>query len=91
MIILLLTIFSKAIEIYLFVLIAYALLSWFPGAYQTKVGEWIIKLARPYLSLFDRLNLSVGPMDFTVLVAIIALQLSSQAIVMIIGRLLVAF
>lgn len=67
-------------EIYSFVLVAYALMSWFPGAYDTTIGQWIIKLARPYLNLFRRLNLSFGMIDFTILVAIIALNLSTQAL-----------
>ncbi|THB61024.1 YggT family protein [Vagococcus silagei] len=75
-----LSLFLYIVRIYSFVLIAYALLSWFPGAYQTKIGEWIINLSRPYLSLFDRLNLSFGPIDFTIIVAIFALNIFSEVI-----------
>lgn len=69
---------SKVVDVYTFVLVAYALLSWFPGAYQTKLGQLIIKLSRPYLSLFDRFNLSFGPIDFTIIVAIFLLNVVSQ-------------
>ena len=69
---------SKVVDVYTFVLVAYALLSWFPGAYQTKLGQLIIKLSRPYLSLFDRFNLSFGPIDFTIIVAIFLLNIVSQ-------------
>lgn len=79
---------SRAVELYSFLLIAYALLSWFPGAYDTKLGELIIKLTRPYLSLFDRFNLSVGPIDFTIIVAIFALNIVSQTLLQVLARMI---
>lgn len=69
---------DRVVNVYTFVLVAYALLSWFPGAYQTKLGQLIIKISRPYLSLFDRFNLSFGPIDFTIIVAIFLLNIVSQ-------------
>lgn len=65
---------QNAITAYTLVLIAYALLSWFPGAYQTPFGRWLEKLSLPYLKLFYPLNLRIGMMDFTVLVAILVLR-----------------
>ncbi|MGX6970586.1 YggT family protein [Vagococcus bubulae] len=79
---------SKAITIYTYVLVIYALLSWFPGAYDSKIGQFIIRISRPYLSMFDRLNLSVGPIDFTIIVAIFVLQLAGQGLILILARLI---
>lgn len=79
---------SKAIEIYTYVLVIYALLSWFPGAYESKIGQFIIKISRPYLSIFDRLPLSIGPIDFTIVVAIFVLQLAGRGLIIILVRLL---
>ncbi|HCM89347.1 MULTISPECIES: YggT family protein [Vagococcus] len=87
----LLMIFLKAVEIYSFVLIAYALLSWFPGAYESKIGQFIIKISRPYLSLFDRLPLSFGPIDFTIIVAVIALQLVSNGLAKLVTQLVFGY
>ncbi|WP_257702578.1 YggT family protein [Vagococcus luciliae] len=78
---------SKAITIYTYVLVIYALLSWFPGAYDSKIGQFIIRISRPYLSMFDRLNLSIGPIDFTIIVAIFVLQLAGQGLILILARL----
>ncbi|BCA85319.1 cell division protein YlmG [Enterococcus saigonensis] len=58
----------------------YALLSWFPGGYQSSIGRFLRKICEPYLSLFDRLNLSIGPIDLTIAVAIIVLNLASQGL-----------
>lgn len=74
----LLNLFLKIINLYSFVLVAYALLSWFPGAYESKLGQFIIKVSRPYLSIFDRFNLSVGPIDFTIIVALFVLNIVSK-------------
>lgn len=58
----------------------YALLSWFPGGYQSAIGRFLSKICEPYLSLFDRLNLTIGPIDLTIAVAIIVLNLASQGL-----------
>lgn len=67
-------VFSKVIDVYTLILLAYALLSWFPGAYQTKIGQWIIRLADPYIAIFRRLNLQFGMIDLSVMAALISLQ-----------------
>lgn len=87
----LLILFMKVVQIYSFVLVAYALMSWFPGAYESKLGQFIIKISRPYLSLFDRFNLSFGPIDFTIIVAIFVLNFASEVIVKFIGGVFLGF
>ncbi|MET3558318.1 YggT family protein [Streptococcus rupicaprae] len=67
-------VFTKVLYVYSFILVAYALLSWFPGAYQTKLGQFIIRLADPYVTVFRRLNLHIGMVDFSVMAAILSLQ-----------------
>lgn len=67
-------VFSRVLYVYSFILVAYAMLSWFPGAYQTKVGQFIIRLADPYVTVFRRLNLRIGMIDFSVMAAILSLQ-----------------
>ncbi|MEG0255796.1 MAG: YggT family protein [Vagococcus sp.] len=84
----LLNLFLRGVQLYSFVLVAYALMSWFPGAYDTKVGQFIIKISRPYLSLFDRFNLSIGPIDFTIIVALFVLNFASEGLAMFLNRIL---
>lgn len=79
---------SNLIYAYSLVLAAYALLSWFPGAYQTAFGRLIIRLAEPYVNLFRRFPLRFGGLDFTVLVAILALNLLNRVFFMAVGLLL---
>lgn len=66
----------------------YALLSWFPGGYQSTFGRFLSKVCEPYLSLFDRVNLSIGGIDFTIAVAVIVLQLASQGLTVIVTSIL---
>ncbi|MGX7129421.1 YggT family protein [Enterococcus wangshanyuanii] len=67
----------KAVQIYSGLLIIYALLSWFPGAYESTFGRLIARICEPYLSLFDRLNLRIGMIGFNVMIAIIVLNLAA--------------
>jgi YggT family protein len=87
----LLNLFLKVVSLYSFILMAYALMSWFPGAYDTKIGQFIIKISRPYLSLFDRFNLSFGPIDFTIIVAILVLNFASHGLAKLVLRIFFGF
>lgn len=80
---------SKAIYLYTVLLVIYALLSWFPGGYQSSFGRFLAKICEPYLGLFDHLNLSFGPVNFNIAFAIIVLQLASQALILILNRIAV--
>ncbi|XJS09934.1 YggT family protein [Aerococcaceae bacterium WGS1372] len=59
---------------YSIVLVIYALMSWLPGARESGLGQFINKLARPYLDIFDRYIPSIGGISFNVIIAIFVLQ-----------------
>ena len=69
---------SNIIQIYSIILVIYALLSWFPGAPQSTLGQMVHRLVEPFLSLFRKLPLQFGGLDFTVLVALLVLNLMNQ-------------
>ena len=79
---------SNLFDLYSIALIVYALLSWFPGAYQTKFGEFLTRIVEPYLKLFRRLPLQFAGLDFTVWVAILALHLLNRVVCYLISVLL---
>ena len=66
---------SNIIQIYSIILVIYALLSWFPGAPQSTLGQMVHRLVEPFLS---KLPLQFGGLDFTVLVALLVLNLMNQ-------------
>ena len=65
---------QNAVNIYSFFLLAFALLSWFPNAYDSSLGRLIISLVRPVIEPLRKLNLQFGGLDFTVWVALVLIQ-----------------
>ena len=66
---------QNAATIYSWVLVAFALLSWFPNAYETTLGRLLTSLVKPVLQPLRRLPLSIGGLDFTVWVAVLLVHL----------------
>ena len=71
---------NLGIEIYSIMLMAYALLSWFPGGYSSALGQWLIKMCQPYIEYFDRLIPPIGGVSFSVIFALLFLQLVQRGI-----------
>lgn len=80
---------SNIIQIYSIILVIYALLSLFPGAPESALGQMVHRLVEPFLSLFKKLPLQFAGLDFTVLVAILLLnfleRLVAQLFLLMIG------
>lgn len=66
--ILILSILLRLIKVYTYLLIAYALMSWFPGAYDSKIGRLISGIVEPILKPFRAFNLQFAGLDFTIFV-----------------------
>jgi len=66
---------QNAATIYSWILVAFALLSWFPNAYDTALGRLLTSLVKPVLQPLRRLPLSIGGIDFSVWVAVILVHL----------------
>jgi len=66
---------QNATDIYSWILVAFALLSWFPNAYETTLGRLLTSLVKPILQPLRRLPLRVGGFDFTVWVAVLLVHL----------------
>ena len=65
----------NAATIHSWVVVAFALLSWFPNAYETTLGRLLTSLVKPILQPLRRLPLSIGGLDFTVWVAVLLVHL----------------
>lgn len=61
------------LEIYRYLIIGYILLSWVPNARDSFIGEFLGKLVEPYLSIFRKFIPPLGMIDFSPIVALIAL------------------
>ncbi|MCD2255307.1 YggT family protein [Agrilactobacillus fermenti] len=61
-------------DIYTFLIVIYTLLSWVPGAYNSKLGQLLGRIVGPFLGVFDRIIPSIMGISFSPIVAILALQ-----------------
>lgn len=66
------------LQLYSFALIAYILMSWFPGSRQSSVGQILTKICEPYLEQFRRFIPPIGMIDFSPIVGIILLQFAKN-------------
>ncbi len=63
---------------YALLLIVYALMSWFPTARTSTIGQWIHKLVYPYLQFFERFR--IGPVGFSVIIGLLVLRLAQSGL-----------
>ncbi|GAX05562.1 cell division membrane protein [Secundilactobacillus pentosiphilus] len=70
---------SKAIDLYMMAIVVYALLSWFPGAYQTKLGQFLGAIVEPFQRWFN--FATIGMIGFAPLVAIFVLGIVRSGLV----------
>lgn len=75
------SILLKALEIYSFILLVYAFLSWVPGAAESPLGQFIAQLVEPLLKPFRKWNLEFLGLDWTVFVAMILLNLVARMLI----------
>lgn len=62
------------IQIYYYLIIGYILLSWFPNARESSIGQVIARLVEPYLSPFRKIIPPLGMIDLSPIVALMALH-----------------
>lgn len=74
--ILLYVIWARVVNVTEILLVVYALLSWFPGAYDTSLGRIIRQIVNPILAPFRRLNLVFAGVDFSIIVIVLLLNFS---------------
>ncbi|WP_017753647.1 YggT family protein [Calidifontibacillus oryziterrae] len=73
---LVISIIGQAIYYYIWIIIIYIFMSWFPGARQSSIGQFMGRIVEPYLEPFRRIIPPLGPIDISPIVAIIVLQLA---------------
>ncbi|MGN0034591.1 MAG: YggT family protein [Coriobacteriales bacterium] len=68
---------STIVNFYVFLIIIYVLLSWFPHDRGTMndVYRAFEKICEPYLGLFRKIIPAVGGIDFSPVVAVVVLEL----------------
>lgn len=82
------SILLRLIEVYRWALLIYFLLSWLPGAYESAVGQFLVKICEPYVSIFRQFIPPIGMISFAGMVAYFSLFFVEQGIVAIFNMLL---
>ncbi|MFC4387329.1 YggT family protein [Gracilibacillus marinus] len=68
-------IIGYGIQIYMYAIIIYILMSWFPGARESSIGQLLAKIVEPYLEPFRKIIPPIGGViDISPIVAIFVLQ-----------------
>ena len=71
----------NAVDIYSLILVAFAVMSWFPGAYESSLGRWIVALVKTVLAPLQRLPLQIAGLDLSVWVAIVLVRFLGENLV----------
>lgn len=70
----------KLISYYSFALIIYILMSWFPNARSSTIGQFFARICEPYLEPFRRIIPPLGMIDISPLVAILVLKFATTGL-----------
>ncbi|NQD68253.1 YggT family protein [Bacillus haikouensis] len=71
---------STLIQLYSWALIIYILMSWFPNARESSIGQFLSKICEPYLEPFRRFVPPLGMIDISPIVAFIVLNLAQMGL-----------
>ncbi|MDX8360015.1 MULTISPECIES: YggT family protein [Bacillaceae] len=77
---LLLSIILFAVDIYFYALFIYILMSWFPNAKETSIGQVLTSICEPYLEPFRKIIPPLGMIDISPIVAILVLRYASYGL-----------
>lgn len=65
---------------YSWALIIFILLSWFPNARESAIGQFLARICEPYLEPFRKIIPPIGMIDISPIVAILVLKFAGQGL-----------
>ncbi|WP_243289954.1 YggT family protein [Bacillus sp. FJAT-47783] len=72
---------SRLLEIYSYAIIIYILMSWFPNARESAIGQFLARICEPFLEPFRRFIPPLGMIDISPIVALLVLRLANYGLV----------
>ncbi|MBU8907094.1 YggT family protein [Desertibacillus haloalkaliphilus] len=69
------------LQLYSYMIIAYILMSWFPNARESSIGQFLGSIVEPYLAPFRKFIPPLGMIDISPIVAILALSFARYGVV----------
>jgi len=73
-------ILATIISYYSWALIIYILLSWFPNARESSIGQFLARICEPYLEPFRKIIPPLGMIDISPIVAILVLRFATSGL-----------
>ncbi|WP_449539937.1 YggT family protein [Ferdinandcohnia sp. Marseille-Q9671] len=73
-------IISQALVLYSYALIIYILMSWFPNARESGIGQFLTRICEPYLEPFRKFIPPLGMIDISPIVAILVLNFAGRGV-----------
>lgn len=70
----------NVIYYYSWALIIYILLSWFPNARESSIGQFLARICEPYLDPFRKIIPPLGMIDISPIVAILVLRFAGTGL-----------
>jgi YggT family protein len=71
---------TQLISLYSWALIIYILLSWFPNAKESAIGQFLARICEPYLDPFRKIIPPIGMIDISPIVAILVLRFATSGL-----------
>jgi len=71
---------QQIIQIYSWALIIYILMSWFPNARESSIGQFLARICEPYLEPFRKIIPPIGMMDISPIVAFLVLNFATSGL-----------
>jgi YggT family protein len=71
---------QRLIQIYSWALIIYILMSWFPNARESSIGQFLSRICEPYLEPFRRFIPPLGMIDISPIVAFLVLNFAQSGL-----------
>lgn len=76
---------NTILTIFMFILVARALFSWFDPTYQTPVGQFLLKLTEPIVGPVRQVIPNTGVLDLSVMVTMFLIIILRQLVVATLG------
>lgn len=80
---------NTALTIYSYLIIGYVLLSWFPNARESFIGQFLGRIVEPYIGIFRRFIPPIGGvLDLSPIIALLALRFVTMGLLSVVSFLL---
>lgn len=70
----------QAARLYSFLILAWVLMSWFPNARESSIGQMIGRLVEPYIEMFRQFVPRLGMIDLSPIVSLLVLNLATNGL-----------